>query len=226
MKSSTLRCSFGSIQSSGLKVPFEPSPRGIWPAIWHGRSETSKFSTRPIPLSPASSRCHVGSTPQASGVSIPRPVTTTRLIIGAPGKRFARCYLGQACRRSIRPPVTAGEHHARARNPCSATEQCRVSALRVLFEELDGVAHGENRFGGVVGNLATKFLLEGHDEFDRVEAVGAEIIDEAGVFGYLVGLDAEMLHDDLLHPLANITHRFQPLLCSATRSMSRPRDGQ
>jgi hypothetical protein len=29
MKSSTLRCSFGSIQSSGLKLPSLPSPRGI-----------------------------------------------------------------------------------------------------------------------------------------------------------------------------------------------------
>src|SRR5208282_6395863 len=194
MKSSTLRCSFGSIQSSGLKVPFEPFPRGIWPAIWHGRSETSNFSTRPIPLSPASSRCHVCSTPHASGVTMPRPVTTTRLIIGAPGRRFGRCRLGNARRCGVRPPVMAYEHHAWER---CATGQRQVSAFRVLFEELDGVAHGENGFGGVVGNLATKFLLEGHDELDRVEAVGAEIIDETGVFGYLVGLDAEMLHDDL-----------------------------
>ena len=62
------------------------------------------------------------------------------------------------------------------------------------------------------GILATKLLLEGHDELDRVEAVGAEIIDEAGVFRNLVGLNAEMFHDDFFYPLANITHRFQPLL--------------
>ena len=66
--------------------------------------------------------------------------------------------------------------------------------------------------GGIVGNLAAKFLFEGHDELDRVETVGAEIVDETGVLRHLVGLDAEMLNDDLLNPLANITHRFQPLL--------------
>src|ERR1700734_3123371 len=82
----------------------------------------------------------------------------------------------------------------------------RRSAFGVLFEELDRVADGQNGFGRVIGNLATKFLFEGHDEFDRIEAIGAEIIDEAGVIRDLVGLDAQMLHDDLLYPLANITH--------------------
>src|SRR5271168_2264296 len=81
------------------------------------------------------------------------------------------------------------------------------SALGVLFEEFHRVAHGENRFRGVIGNLAAEFLFERHDEFDRIEAVGAEIIDEARGFSNLVGLDAQMFHDDLLHPLANVTHR-------------------
>jgi hypothetical protein len=86
------------------------------------------------------------------------------------------------------------------------------SAFRVLFEEFDGVANRQNGFGGIVGDLAAELLFEGHDELDRIEAVRAEIVDETGVFRHFVGLDAEMLNDDLLHPLANITHRFQPLL--------------
>ena len=36
------------------------------------------------PLSPAIRRCQVVSTPQPSGVTIPRPVTTTRLMLPAP----------------------------------------------------------------------------------------------------------------------------------------------
>jgi hypothetical protein len=36
------------------------------------------------PLLPSRRRRQVGSTPQASGVSIPSPVTTTRLIFGSP----------------------------------------------------------------------------------------------------------------------------------------------
>src|SRR5215470_6765273 len=80
MKSSTLRCSFGSIQSVGLYVPLLPSPRGIMHAICAGRSDTSKVSTLRAPLSPAINRRHVASTPQPSGVTIPMPVTTTRLM--------------------------------------------------------------------------------------------------------------------------------------------------
>ena len=81
------------------------------------------------------------------------------------------------------------------------------SALSVLFEKFYSVADRENSFRRVVRNLATKFLLEGHDEFDCIEAAGAEIVDEAGIFGHLVGLNAKVLHDDFFDPLANFTHR-------------------
>src|SRR5581483_1780507 len=81
------------------------------------------------------------------------------------------------------------------------------SALRVLLEEFDGIAHGQNGLRGVVGNFAIEFFFERHDELDGVETVGAEIVDEAGVLRNLVGIDAEILDDDLFHPLGNITHR-------------------
>src|SRR5262245_51974136 len=88
-----------------------------------------------------------------------------------------------------------------------ARRERRHSALRVLLEEFNGVADRQNGLGGIVGNLATEFFFKRHDELDRIEAVGAEIINEARVLSDLVGLDAEMLHDNLLHPLANVTHR-------------------
>src|SRR5882762_8931979 len=80
MKSSTLRWSFGSIHWSGLKVPAVPSPRGTTQAIRLVRSETSKVSIFLAPLSLSGMRFQVGSTPQPSGDTMPRPVTTTRLI--------------------------------------------------------------------------------------------------------------------------------------------------
>src|SRR5262249_5174265 len=51
-------------------------------AIFDGRSETSKLSILRAPLSPASRRRQLVSTPQPSGVTIPIPVTTTRRICG------------------------------------------------------------------------------------------------------------------------------------------------
>src|SRR6185437_3581519 len=86
------------------------------------------------------------------------------------------------------------------------------SAFRVLLEEFDGVTHGQNRFGGIVRNFAAEFLLERHHEFDGVETIGAKIVDETRLLGHLVGLDAQVLHDDLLYPLANITHRSNLVL--------------
>src|SRR5205085_11896209 len=82
------------------------------------------------------------------------------------------------------------------------------SALGVLLEEFHRVAHGQNGFRRVVGNLAAELLLEGHHQLDRVEAVGTEIVDEACTLDHLFGLHAQVLHDDLLHPLADITHRL------------------
>src|SRR6185437_17144807 len=83
----------------------------------------------------------------------------------------------------------------------------RVSALRILFEKLHRIADGEDGLGGVVRNFAAELFFESHYKLDRVEAVRAQILDEARLLRYLVGLDAQVLHDDLLHPLGNVTHR-------------------
>jgi hypothetical protein len=70
----------------------------------------------------------------------------------------------------------------------------------VLLDVVDGVLDGQDLLGGLVGNLAAELLLERHDQLDRVQAVGAQIIDEAGILGYLALVDAKMLDDDLLNP--------------------------
>src|SRR3954452_12601880 len=104
-------------------------------------------------------------------------------------------------------------------------------AFRVLFEEFYGIADRKNRLGGIVGNLAAEFLFESHDQFDGVEAVGAKIIDKACAFGHLLGLDTQMLHDDLLNPLANVTHRSNLMpfgwgsIGKAIRAVRGPRGG-
>ncbi len=79
MKSSLRRCSFGSIHSSGRKAS-GASPRGTCAAILQGRSDTSNVSTLAAAASPSIRRFQVASTPQASGDTMPRPVTTTRFI--------------------------------------------------------------------------------------------------------------------------------------------------
>src|ERR1700733_3691569 len=88
MNSSILRCSLCTTQSSALKSPFAVSPSGTWPAIFAGRSLTSKRWIAPMPDWPARSRCHTRSAPTPSGVTRPIPVTTTRRMLA--GGLFVR----------------------------------------------------------------------------------------------------------------------------------------
>ena len=44
------------------------------------------------------------------------------------------------------------------------------------------------------------------EELDGVEAVGAQIVDEAGILGHLFGFDAQMLDDDFLHAIFDVAH--------------------
>src|SRR5262245_3928104 len=95
-----------------------------------------------------------------------------------------------------------------------AIEQRRgaCSAFSVFFEKFDRVADGQDSLGSIIRNFATEFLFKGHHELDGVEAVGAKIVDETRLIGHLVGLYAQVLHDDLFHPLANVTHRSNLVL--------------
>jgi hypothetical protein len=56
------------------------------PAILEARSETSKAVTARMPDWPAMSFSQLGFTPQASGVAMPMPVTTTRRINSPAGR--------------------------------------------------------------------------------------------------------------------------------------------
>ena len=55
------------------------------------------------------------------------------------------------------------------------------------------------------GISTAELLLERHDELDRVEAVGAEIVDEARVLGDL-SRRHRVLDHDLLHAFSDIAH--------------------
>src|ERR1700692_3505503 len=193
MKSSTLRWSFGSIHWSGLKVPPVPSPRGTTQAMRLVRSETSKVSIFLAPLSLLRMRFQVGSTPQPSGETMPRPVTTTRLISSTPAHDSRPTTRN---RWTVRPrPVRLRQHRAGA------------SAFCVLFKKFCGVADSQNRFRGIVGNFATEFFFKRHHELDGIEAVGAEVVNEARVVDHFFGLNTKVFDHDLLNSLANLTHR-------------------
>ncbi len=94
MKSSMRRCSLGSTHWSGLNVPSAPSPRGTWQAILVGKIVGLEFGDLArAGLAPASSAAQVSSTPQASGVTSPSPVTTTLRMAETARQRAQACAL-------------------------------------------------------------------------------------------------------------------------------------
>src|SRR6266403_1046688 len=193
MKSSTLRWSFGSIHWSVLNVPPEQSPRGPTQAIRLVRSETSNVSIFLAPLSLLRIRFQVGSTPQPSGDTMPRPVTTTRLISSTPAHDSR--------------PTTRNRWTARPRPVRLCQRHAGTSAFCVLFEKFCGVADRQDRFRGIVGNFATELFFKRHHEFDGIEAVGAEVVNEARVVDHFFGFNTKVFDHDLLNSLANLTHR-------------------
>ena len=58
-------------------------------------------------------------------------------------------------------------------------------------------------FGFCIGNLTTEFFFEGHHEFDGIQAVGAEIVDERGFVRHFFFFNAKMFDDNLLNAGGN-----------------------
>src|SRR4030088_2267121 len=81
------------------------------------------------------------------------------------------------------------------------------SAFSVLFKKFCGVADGQNRFRGIVGDFTTEFFFKCHHKLDGVEAVGAEVVNEARVVDHFFGFNTKVFDHDLLNSLANLTHR-------------------
>src|SRR5947208_1500759 len=73
------------------------------------------------------------------------------------------------------------------------------TALRVVLDVLDGVATGHDLLGVLVRDLDVEVLLQGHDELDGIEGVGAQVFDELRGRSDVVLLHPELLDDDLLH---------------------------
>src|SRR6202453_3179202 len=109
------------------------------------RSETSNVSIFLAPLSLLRIRFQVGSTPQPSGETMPRPVTTTRLISSTPAHDSR--------------PTTRNRWTARPRPLRLLQYRAGASAFRVLFEKFRSVTDGQNRLRRIVGHFTTKFFF-------------------------------------------------------------------
>ena len=67
----------------------------------------------------------------------------------------------------------------------------------MLLDVVDRLPDGLDLLGGVVGDVDVELLFEFHHQLDRIQRVGAQIVDERGLAGDLVLADAQLLGNDI-----------------------------
>src|SRR5690606_28100463 len=133
-----------------------------------------------------------------SGDTMPVPVITTRLIARSPPHSCSRCH-----QKTVRPAGRGPRQHRRPKPPCRYI--CARSGLSLLAE-LYSVADRQDRVSGIVRDFDAELFFEGHDQFDSVERVRTQIVDEAGAFNNLFSVNAEMINNNFLHAFCDIAH--------------------
>jgi hypothetical protein len=98
----------------------------------------------------------------------------------------------------------------------------RALSVRILRDEFSGVAKCLNGFSGVVRDLDAELFFESHDQLNSVEAVCAQIVDEAGLFDHFVFFNAKMLDDDFFNAVRDIAHEIFPFLQAGAFVCCRP----
>src|SRR5258706_4193617 len=90
---------------------------------------------------------------------------------------------------------------------CTVTEAPSArSGLGVRLHVVDGLLDGGDLLGVLVGNLGLELLFERHHQFDGIERIRAQIVDE-GRFGLDLGfVHAELLGNDFFDPLFDVFH--------------------
>src|SRR4029077_15029257 len=84
--------------------------------------------------------------------------------------------------------------------------------LNVVPRGTDGL----DLFSVLVRYLHSVFFLERHDQFDQVEGIRVEVVDDRGVGCDLLGIHAELFGDDALELLVTVPVHPTPLLASAS----------
>src|SRR5208282_2267291 len=81
-----------------------------------------------------------------------------------------------------------------------------LAAFRMLGDVIDGVLHGADFLRVFVGNLDVQGFFESHHQFNGIERICAQVVDERRAGSYLTLVHAQLLYDNLLHFLVNGCH--------------------
>src|SRR5205085_873635 len=74
-----------------------------------------------------------------------------------------------------------------------------LGSFRVFADVIDCILHGTDLLRILVRNFDVESFLEGHDQLDGVERIGAQIVHERGGCRDFAFFLAQLLDHDLLH---------------------------
>src|SRR5215208_1641757 len=69
----------------------------------------------------------------------------------------------------------------------------------MLIDIVISVPHALNLLSIFVGNLNAKLFFKTHHEFDRVQRIRAEVVDESGIRRDLILIDTKLIDDNLFY---------------------------
>src|SRR5215469_2451347 len=96
--------------------------------------------------------------------------------------------------------------------PVTTTRRAKLLSFRVGVDVVDRVFHGADLLCLLVGDFDVEGLFECHNQFDRVQRVGAEVVYKRCIGCNLALVYAELLHNDLLYAFFYGCHEFCKLL--------------
>src|SRR5215831_14918416 len=96
--------------------------------------------------------------------------------------------------------------------PVTTTRRAKLLSFRVGIDVVDRVLYGADLFRLFVGDFDVKGFFEGHDQFDRVQRVSAEVVHKRGIRRDFAFVYTQLLHDDLFYAFFYGCHEFCKLL--------------
>src|SRR5690606_5871774 len=126
--------------------------------------------------------------------------------VTGPTPDFPAMMLDQACGMSLPTGLTIPSPVTTTRRRVMSNADPKGSGLRVGLDVVDRLLDGRDLLGFLVRDLGLELVLECHDQFDRVERVRAQVVDEDGFVLHFRFVHAELFSDDFLDSLLDVFH--------------------
>src|ERR1051326_1154303 len=123
-----------------------------------------------------------------------------------------------------------GSPYAVVRRSLIELKSNQRSRAAVFVKVIHGVLHGPNLLRVLVADLDVELFFERHDQFDEIERIGVQVVDEVRFWSHLIFADAQLFGDDFLQALLSAGgHRLflkplssQPVCVASTARPSTP----